>query len=99
MSAIRLLLRPASNHDVVPVPTGIRTSTWAVYRAMLQRKVHGRPVSVQAFLAVPGSNPAKLDRMPSEVAPGVHRLGNAYVNCYLIEDGNHLTLVDAGVPG
>jgi glyoxylase-like metal-dependent hydrolase (beta-lactamase superfamily II) len=37
--------------------------------------------------------------MPSEVAPGVHRLGNAYVNCYLIEDGNHLTLVDAGMPG
>ena len=39
-------------------------------------------------------------RMPtSEVAPGVHRLGNAYVNCYLIEDGNQLTLVDAGLPG
>ena len=37
--------------------------------------------------------------MPSEVAPGVHRLGNAYVNCYLIEDGNQLTLVDAGLPG
>jgi len=37
--------------------------------------------------------------MPSEVAPGVHRVGNAYVNCYLIEDGNQLTLVDAGLPG
>jgi glyoxylase-like metal-dependent hydrolase (beta-lactamase superfamily II) len=37
--------------------------------------------------------------MPSEVAPGVHRVGNAYVNCYLIEDGNRLTLVDAGLPG
>ena len=34
-----------------------------------------------------------------KVAPGVHRLGNAYVNCYLIEDGNQLTLVDAGLPG
>jgi glyoxylase-like metal-dependent hydrolase (beta-lactamase superfamily II) len=37
--------------------------------------------------------------MPTEVAPGVHRLGNAFVNCYLIEDGNQLTLVDAGLPG
>jgi glyoxylase-like metal-dependent hydrolase (beta-lactamase superfamily II) len=36
---------------------------------------------------------------PSLVAPGVHRLGNAYVNCYLIEDGNELTLVDGGLPG
>jgi len=37
--------------------------------------------------------------MPSEVAPGVHRVGNAYINCYLIEDGNELTLLDAGVTG
>jgi glyoxylase-like metal-dependent hydrolase (beta-lactamase superfamily II) len=37
--------------------------------------------------------------MPTEVATGVHRLGNAYVNCYLIEDGNQLTLVDGGMPG
>jgi glyoxylase-like metal-dependent hydrolase (beta-lactamase superfamily II) len=37
--------------------------------------------------------------MPAEVAPGVHRLGNRYVNCYLIEDGDQLTLVDAAMPG
>jgi glyoxylase-like metal-dependent hydrolase (beta-lactamase superfamily II) len=36
---------------------------------------------------------------PTQVAPGVHRLGNAYVNCYLIEDGNSMTLVDGGLPG
>src|SRR3954454_10550827 len=36
---------------------------------------------------------------PTQLAPGVHRLGNAYVNCYLIEDGNHMTLVDGGLPG
>jgi glyoxylase-like metal-dependent hydrolase (beta-lactamase superfamily II) len=36
---------------------------------------------------------------PTQVAPGVHRLGNALVNCYLIEDGNRMTLVDAGLPG
>jgi glyoxylase-like metal-dependent hydrolase (beta-lactamase superfamily II) len=34
-----------------------------------------------------------------EVAPGVHRLGNAFVNYYLVEDGPGLTLVDAGLPG
>jgi glyoxylase-like metal-dependent hydrolase (beta-lactamase superfamily II) len=36
---------------------------------------------------------------PTQVAPGVHRLGNAYVNSYLIEDGNRMTLVDGGLPG
>jgi glyoxylase-like metal-dependent hydrolase (beta-lactamase superfamily II) len=34
-----------------------------------------------------------------QIAPGVHRLGNEYINCYLIEDGNEMTLVDAGLPG
>jgi glyoxylase-like metal-dependent hydrolase (beta-lactamase superfamily II) len=34
-----------------------------------------------------------------EVAPGVHRLGSAFVNWYLVEgDGNGLTAVDAGLP-
>jgi glyoxylase-like metal-dependent hydrolase (beta-lactamase superfamily II) len=48
------------------------------------------------------SNPAKLTAMsdaPTQVAPGVHRLGNAYVNLYVIEDGNALTLVDGGLAG
>jgi glyoxylase-like metal-dependent hydrolase (beta-lactamase superfamily II) len=36
---------------------------------------------------------------PAQLAPGIHRLGNAYVNCYLIEDGDDLTLVDGGLPG
>jgi len=36
---------------------------------------------------------------PTQVAPGVHRLGNALVNCYLLEEGNDLTLVDGGLPG
>ncbi len=34
----------------------------------------------------------------TKVAPGVYRLGNELVNCYLLEDGNKLTLVDAGLP-
>jgi glyoxylase-like metal-dependent hydrolase (beta-lactamase superfamily II) len=37
--------------------------------------------------------------MPELLAPGVHRFGNALVNCYLIEDGNSMTLVDGGLPG
>jgi glyoxylase-like metal-dependent hydrolase (beta-lactamase superfamily II) len=36
--------------------------------------------------------------MSTLVAPGVHRLGSALVNYYLIEDGQRLTLVDAGLP-
>jgi glyoxylase-like metal-dependent hydrolase (beta-lactamase superfamily II) len=32
-----------------------------------------------------------------QVAPGVYRFGNPVFNCYLIEDGQELTLVDAGV--
>jgi glyoxylase-like metal-dependent hydrolase (beta-lactamase superfamily II) len=37
--------------------------------------------------------------MPELLAPWVHRFGNALVNCYLIEDGNSMTLVDGGLPG
>jgi len=32
------------------------------------------------------------------VAPGIHRLEHAYVNVYLVEDGDALTLVDTGLP-
>ena len=34
----------------------------------------------------------------SQVAPGVHRLTKADVNCYLIADGEGLSLVDTGLP-
>jgi glyoxylase-like metal-dependent hydrolase (beta-lactamase superfamily II) len=34
----------------------------------------------------------------TEVAPGIHRLGNWFVNFYLLEDEGRLTLVDAGLP-
>jgi glyoxylase-like metal-dependent hydrolase (beta-lactamase superfamily II) len=33
-----------------------------------------------------------------EVAPGIHRVEDAYVNWYLVEDGDTLVVVDAGVP-
>jgi glyoxylase-like metal-dependent hydrolase (beta-lactamase superfamily II) len=36
---------------------------------------------------------------PVEIAPGVHGLGSEYVNWYLVEDGDRLTAVDAGLPG
>ncbi|MET1044040.1 MAG: MBL fold metallo-hydrolase [Microbacteriaceae bacterium] len=32
------------------------------------------------------------------LAPGIHRLSHAYVNCYLIEDGTRVTIVDAAFP-
>jgi glyoxylase-like metal-dependent hydrolase (beta-lactamase superfamily II) len=35
---------------------------------------------------------------PTQVAPGVHRLGDHSVNFYLIEDPGGLVLIDAGVP-
>lgn len=37
--------------------------------------------------------------MATEVAPGIHRLGNEIVNYYLVEADGGLVLVDAGVAG
>jgi len=37
--------------------------------------------------------------MATEVAPGIHRLGNELVNFYVVEDGERLMLVDAGLSG
>jgi glyoxylase-like metal-dependent hydrolase (beta-lactamase superfamily II) len=37
--------------------------------------------------------------MPTEVAPGVHRLGSERVNWYLVEDEGRVTVVDAGLSG
>jgi len=34
----------------------------------------------------------------TQVAPGIHRVEHAAVNCYVIEDGDRLALVDAGLP-
>jgi glyoxylase-like metal-dependent hydrolase (beta-lactamase superfamily II) len=34
----------------------------------------------------------------ADVAPGVHRIEHSFTNFYLLEDGDRLTLVDAGVP-
>ncbi len=34
-----------------------------------------------------------------EITPGVHGLGSEYVNWYLVEEGDQLTAVDAGVSG
>lgn len=33
-----------------------------------------------------------------DVAPGVHRVEDSYVNWFIVEDGDRLTLVDAGTP-
>ena len=34
----------------------------------------------------------------ANVAPGIHRIEDAYTNWYLVEDDGRLTIVDAGVP-
>lgn len=52
------------------------------------------PPAAPAHRAAPPGG-ATLTR---NVAPGVHRLEHAYVNCYLIEDGGELTLVDTAFP-
>jgi glyoxylase-like metal-dependent hydrolase (beta-lactamase superfamily II) len=33
-----------------------------------------------------------------DVAPGIHRLEDAFANWYLVEDGTQLTIVDTGLP-
>src|SRR4051794_37855334 len=33
-----------------------------------------------------------------DVAPGIHRVEDAYTNWYLVEEDDRLTIVDAGVP-
>jgi glyoxylase-like metal-dependent hydrolase (beta-lactamase superfamily II) len=33
------------------------------------------------------------------LAPGLHRIGSDFVNCYLVEDAAGVTIIDAGLPG
>ncbi|WP_394425729.1 MBL fold metallo-hydrolase [Streptomyces sp. SGAir0957] len=33
------------------------------------------------------------------LAPSLHRIGSDYVNCYLVDTPDGLTLIDAGIPG
>ena len=34
-----------------------------------------------------------------KLAPSLHRIGSDLVNCYVVEDGDQLTVIDTGVPG
>jgi glyoxylase-like metal-dependent hydrolase (beta-lactamase superfamily II) len=36
--------------------------------------------------------------LQQNVAPGIHRVEDAYTNWYLVEEGDRLTIVDTGVP-
>jgi glyoxylase-like metal-dependent hydrolase (beta-lactamase superfamily II) len=36
--------------------------------------------------------------LTTDVAPGIHRIEDAYTNWYLIDEGGRLTIVDTGVP-
>jgi glyoxylase-like metal-dependent hydrolase (beta-lactamase superfamily II) len=52
-------------------------------------------------ISVRSSRTSIVGRKPQltkQVAPGVHRLAHAYVNCYLIEDGSAVTIVDTAFP-
>lgn len=37
-------------------------------------------------------------RLDADIAPGVHRIEDAYTNWYLVEDDGRITVVDTGVP-
>jgi glyoxylase-like metal-dependent hydrolase (beta-lactamase superfamily II) len=45
--------------------------------------------------AAAGDDRLVLER---DVAPGIHRIEDSYTNWYLVEDGDRITIVDAGVP-
>jgi glyoxylase-like metal-dependent hydrolase (beta-lactamase superfamily II) len=34
-----------------------------------------------------------------KLAPGIHRIGEGLINCYLVEESGEITVVDAGAPG
>ena len=34
-----------------------------------------------------------------QLAPALHRIGDDFINCYLVEEAGEVTVVDAGVPG
>ncbi|BDZ47111.1 MBL fold metallo-hydrolase [Naasia aerilata] len=40
----------------------------------------------------------KGPQLTRNVAPGIHRLAHAFVNCYLVEEGDDVTIVDAALP-
>jgi glyoxylase-like metal-dependent hydrolase (beta-lactamase superfamily II) len=42
--------------------------------------------------------PGRRPTLTRDVAPGIHRLAHAYVNCYLVEEGSGVTIVDTGLP-
>ncbi|MCU1546809.1 MAG: fold metallo-hydrolase [Homoserinimonas sp.] len=44
------------------------------------------------------SRPGKRPTLTRNVAPGVHRLEHAHVNCYLVEEGRSITIIDAAFP-
>jgi glyoxylase-like metal-dependent hydrolase (beta-lactamase superfamily II) len=46
----------------------------------------------------PTRSSRRAGRFTRNVAPGVHRLQHAYVNCYLLEEAGALTIVDTAHP-
>jgi glyoxylase-like metal-dependent hydrolase (beta-lactamase superfamily II) len=44
------------------------------------------------------SSEGRRPELTKNVAPGIHRLAHAFVNCYLVEEGSSVTIVDAAFP-
>lgn len=44
------------------------------------------------------TRPGRSASLTRNVVPSVHRLEHAYVNCYLVEEGSGVTVVDAALP-
>ncbi|GGA63036.1 MBL fold metallo-hydrolase [Pseudoclavibacter endophyticus] len=57
--------------------------------------MHLLPSSAAARERAPGRGSPRLTR---NVVPGVHRLEHAHVNCYLLDDAQGITIVDAALP-
>src|SRR3954464_5781028 len=46
---------------------------------------------------MPVASAAEMANPPTEIVPGVHRLGTPLINFYLVEEDGRYTVVDAGL--
>src|SRR3954453_7745552 len=88
------------------------TSVFRIHRGCVSRCVAGggggggqawRTSAAARARSTPGMfpdiRPGDVSRMlEKNLARGIHRVEDSYTNWYLVEDGDRLTIVDAGVP-
>src|SRR5215208_125938 len=91
---IRLtVIRPSEEPSPKGLTIGVRLST-----LLSGTKPHSFPGTVSDRPSAPPSGGVPPGMLHPNVAEGVHRIEDAYTNWYLVEDGDRLTVVDAGVP-